>query len=434
MFELNDALEQWRRSFKGKCSAEDMEELEAHLLEIYEGLKDADFAASEAFDQAVARMGRASDLSTEFAKVSSWGDWLRERLRVMDWPLLIGLFVLSCAGVAMAFSADTAGYRSPRGLWVKQAVWIGLGFGLMFLVAQVSPARLKRYAPLLYGGSILLLLLVLVFGVQINGARSWLRMPGLTVQASVCTLLTVPMMTAWVLARCGTPTWRGFAVLLTITGLPVMLILSQPDIGMAFLCLGIGWICLALSAYRGRLFLFTGMALPLLGVVGWLGLQPYQQHRIAVWLNPDADPAGAGWHALQLQEVIASGGFWGRGWLSSEGTVPAQHTDFVLSLIAEEFGLLGVIALLACFALVIYRTVAMVRQSPDSFCRLLGLGFVGALCLQVFLNVGAVFGVLPLVGLPLPLISYGGSWLLLLLMGFGIVSSISRQKQLLPGG
>jgi rod shape determining protein RodA len=430
MFELNDAMKQWHRSFKGRCSAEDMEELEAHLLEVYEGLKGKGLPEDKAFAQAVARMGAPSDLGREFAKVKSWGDWLRDRFRVMDGPLLLGLVVLSGIGLTMAFSADTAGYRSPRGIWVKQAVWIGLGFGLMFVVAQLSPVRLKRYTPLIYGCSIALLLLVLVFGVQINGARSWLRLPGLMILPSVLMLLTVPMMTAWGAAkREWAETWAGFGLLLLVTLLPVMLILLQPEIGMALLCLGAGWITLFLSLFRAHVVKLTCVAMPLMSLVAWLWLHAHQRHRILAWLNPEIDPNGLGWHALRLQETVAAGGMWGRGWLSSEGTLPAQHTDFVLSLIAEEFGLLGVLALLACFALVLYRSVGMIRQSSDTFCRLLGLGFLGAVCLQLLGNVSVIFGLLPIIGLPLPLVSCGGSSLVLLLMGFGILASINAQAK-----
>jgi rod shape determining protein RodA len=304
---------------------------------------------------------------------------------------------------------------------------MGLGLFLMFVLTQVNPVQLKRWTPAVYLVSVLLLFLVLDVGV----ARRYFVLGGVSIQPSVLTLLTVPMMTAWLLDRREwSATRKGFAAIAAVILLPTLLIARQPDFGMAALCLGAGWITALLSAVRARLLRFTALALPLVGVVGWtlLSQTEYRRQRILAWLNPENDPFGAGWLATQLSEAISSGGFLGRGWLTATSQVPERHSDFILSLVAEEFGAVGVAVLLACFALVLYRAFVLSSRLREVFGRLLGLGFTGLVGLQIAVNVGVVYGWLPIVGVPLPLISYGGSSIVMLLAGFGILVSICRSR------
>jgi rod shape determining protein RodA len=427
MLDLDKSINQWRRSFRGKCSQEDQAELESHLFEYFEDLKKSGLPEEEAFNQAISRMGSAKDICREFAKVRSVGDWVLDRFREIDLPLFLGVLLICVIGLPLIYSADNiTGSR----LWIKQGVWIGLGFTFMLLVAQTKPARLKHYTPFIYGAAILLLILVFFTGIQVSGARRWFRLGGLVIQPSVLMLLTLPMMIAWLLTK---QEWvksrKGFVSILAIILLPVYLILIQPDIGMALLCLGAGWITLFLSACRRRLVRLTSVALPVLFAAGWFLLQPYQLQRILVFLNPEMDPHGAGWHILQIREAINSGGFFGSGWLSAKSNVPNQHTDFILTVVAEQFGTFGVLALMACFGFLLYRAILISKRSHDIFSRLLGLGFVGVVLMQVAVNVGMTYGWMPIIEVPLPLVSYGGSSIVLLLAGFGILTSIHRQTR-----
>ena len=220
--------------------------------------------------------------------------------------------------------------------------------------------------------------------------------------------------------------------MLAVILLPAMLVLHQPDIGMALLCLGAGWITLFLSACRARLVRLTYVALPALCAAGWLLLQPYQLQRVQAFLNPEMDPRGAGWHYLRVKEAISSGGFLGRGWSGHETIVPERHTDFILTVVAEQFGTVGVLAVMVCFAFLLYRAIVISKRSQDLFCHYLGLGFVSVLLMQLAINVSMVYGWMPIIGLPLPLVSYGGSSLVLLLVGFGILASIQRQQEQKP--
>lgn len=198
---------------------------------------------------------------------------------------------------------------------------------------------------------------------------------------------------------------------------------------MAFLCLCAGWSTLYLSPCRMRLSKFTGLALPVACVIGSFVLQPYQLQRFRDFLHPEADPQHTGWHALQLKKAVSSGGLFGHGWLQTETMVPERHTDFILSAVAEQFGAVGMFAVLSCFVFVLHRAVVISRRTEDGFCRFMGLGFTGVVCLQLAVNVGVMYGLLPIVGFSAPLISYGGSSLVFLLAGFGVLSSIQRQQR-----
>ena len=427
MFDLSKAIKQWKHSFNGKCSVEDQEELESHLREHFEDLKETGISEDQAFNQAVTRMGSPEDVGREFAKVRSFGDWVLDRFRALDLPLFLGLLLICGMGLLMIYSA---GKGTGAKLWIKQMIWIGLGFSLMFLAAQTQPVQLKRCTPFIYGVSILLLILVVFAGKQIGGARRWFLLGGLAIQPSVLMILTLPMMIAWLLTkREWAKTRKGFATMLTIILLPYSLILIQPDISMALLCLCTGCIPMFLSDSLSHPAKLTCAAMPVLCTAGWLLLQPHQLKRILVFLNPEADSSGVGYNILQIREAVSSGGFLGRGWLNAEVDIPNQPTDFILTIIAEQFGTAGVIVLMACFGFLLYRAVIISKCSHDIFSRFLGFGFVGVFLMQLAVHVCVTYGWMPIMGVPLPLVSYGGSSLVLLLAGFGILASIHRQTR-----
>ena len=394
MLEFSKEIKNWKNSFRGQCSLTDLEELEAHLLELVEDLRETGLSDQEAFKQAVARIGDPKDIGREFAKARSVGDWMLDRFKALDLPLILALVLICGMGLGAIHSA---GGRINTGLWIKQAVWTGIGFGLMFLVAQVNPARLKRWAPFIYGASLFFLLLLPFAGFQALGTRKWLSLGAVNILPSVFMLVTIPMMTSSLLAKHEwASTRKGFATILALILAPTVLVLFQPDLGMALLCLCAGWITMYFSDCRARLVKFTCFALPVLFVAGWLMRKPYQIY--------------------QLQELapIAQG----------------NHTDFIFTSIAQQFGTSGVMLLLACFGFLFYRAITIGNRSMDSFSRSLGLGFAGVALLMPALKIGTVYGWMPPLGLALPLVSYGGSSTILFLVGFGILSSIQRQQQL----
>lgn len=267
MFNLDDALENWKISFRTKYSAEDTEELEGHLTDLMEDLKNTGLTEEEAFIQAVSQMGTAEDLKREFAKVSSVGDWILDRFKALDRQLVSGSLLICGMGLAILYSAGVNSYYPYW--WIKQAAWMGLGFALMFVVGQITPARLRRHTPVIYRTSLFFLVLVLFVGSEATGMQRWFSFGILTVKPSVFMLLTIPMMTAWLLDKqelVKTP--KGFAVMLALIILPAMLIMYQPYFGMALLCLGAGWITIFLSSCRARLVKLTCLASPLLAFAG----------------------------------------------------------------------------------------------------------------------------------------------------------------------
>ncbi len=431
MFDLSQAIERWKRSFKGQCSFDDIEELETHLTEYFEELTHSGVQSEEAFVKSVERMGDSQELSREFAKVRSIGERIHDRLKSLDLALFLLLFLICGMGVAFVYSAASSDSVLLSKIWIRQAFWVGVGFIAMFLVTQVKPARIKQFAPYIYGVSVVLLTANLFAGDEYAGVHRRIDLGLILLQPSALIPLVIPMMIAWVLTKPSLKeTWKGFTLVLIVILLPSILILLQPDVGMALLCASAGWITLFLSPCRARLLRVTCLILPIVFLAAWTQLMPYQVHRIEVLLNPETDPLGAGWHALQVEEAVNSGGFLGRGWLNAETQLPHKHSDFILTIIAEQFGTVGVIALMVCFGALLYRTIAISKRSLDGFYRILGYGFAGIIFVQIAVNVGTAYGFIPLIGVPLPLISYGGSSVVVLLVEFGALSSFHRHERM----
>lgn len=434
MFDLSKAIDRWKTTFKGKCPAEDIEELESHLIEYYQDLTDSGMQPEEAFDNAVERMGDPTEVGREFAKVRTLGDWVWDRFKALDLSLILSLIAVCGIGVMLMYSAANSSGPFKSNIWIQQAVWMGLGFTIILVVTQISPLRIKRCAPYVYGATIVLLLLCVAsdLSVSIYDTHRWINVNGLLLKPSMIIPLALPMMIAWLLTkREWAKSWKGFTTMLAIILAPTALILLQPDVGMAVLCLCSGWITLLLSNCRARLLKLTGIVLPILCLLALIPLKSYQDQRIDILLNPEKDPHGSGWHALQIREAIDSGGLLGRGWLKADTHVPHKHGDFILTLVAEQFGLVGIVAILACLGALLYRAVVISKRSSDDFFRLLGFGFAGVLLIQLAINVSVAFGWIPIaIGMPLPLVSYGGSSLVFLLTGFGILASAHRHQRL----
>jgi len=336
----------------------------------------------------------------------------------------VGLMVLYSAG------------GQDSGLIIRQLIRMGTAFVVLLLLAQIHPDRMRDGAYWLYGLGLILLVAVLVFGHEGKGAQRWLDLGFFRFQPSELMKLAVPLLVASFLAERPLPptAWRLIIGLMIIV-LPSLLIAKQPDLGTSLLIASSGLIVLFLSGIRWRIILgfitLCASALPVL----WYVMHAYQRQRVLTFLNPESDPLGSGYHIIQSKIAIGSGGLFGRGWL--EGTqshlefLPERSTDFIFAVLAEEFGLVGVGLLLFWYLLVAGRGLFIASQAQTSFARLLAGSISATFLVYVFVNVGMVTGLLPVVGVPLPLVSYGGTSMVTLLAGFGILMSIHTHRRMM---
>ena len=357
---------------------------------------------------------------------------LLQRALHLDGLLLALLALLAGIGVVVLYSAFGGRIEPVHDHLLRLAA----GLLALMVAAQIPPWRLARLAPWVFASVLLLLIAVLVAGQLGGGARRWLDLGVIGFQPSELMKLALPMMLAWLLARAPLPVSLGRAIIgLLIIGLPVGLIGAQPDLGTAVLIAAAGVGVLFLGGIGWRVMALLGglaaAALPLL----WLfGMQDYQRQRVLTFLDPERDPLGAGYNIIQSQIAIGSGGLNGKGWLNGTQAhlefIPERHTDFVFAVLAEEFGLVGVILVLAVYLAIIARGLWIAHEAQDNFSRLLAGGLSLTFFVYCLVNIGMVSGVLPVVGLPLPLISYGGSSMVTLLAGFGILMAIHTHRRM----
>jgi len=349
----------------------------------------------------------------------------------IDVPLFYALLALAGISLLVVFSASAENLTTL----FKHILRLIMGFGILFLIAQIRPEDLRRLAPILFGLGVLLLIAVLGVGIVSKGARRWLGVGGMSFQPSEIMKLALPMMLAWYFARVPLPpNLRQLALAFIVTLVPVALIARQPDLGTAILVFGAGFAMLFLAGMYWRVLAgLTALAAVAIPFV-WTHLHGYQQKRILTLLDPASDPLGAGYHTLQAMIAIGSGGFFGKGWLNSSQAhlnyLPESSTDFIFAVFAEEFGLLGILVLLGLYLFIIYRGFLIAWLAQDSFTRLLAGGLTLVFFFYFFVNVGMVSGILPVVGVPLPLISYGGTALVTLMAAFGMLMSIGTHRKM----
>jgi rod shape determining protein RodA len=351
----------------------------------------------------------------------------------LDLPLLAGLVLLCVCGLLILYSAGDG----DLGLVQRQAIRMGIGMAAMVVLAQISPDHLRRWSPWLFGAGVAMLVAVLLTGEVGKGAQRWLDLGVVRFQPSELLKLAVPMMVAWYLAEKQLPP-RLMRVLIAglVILVPVLLIARQPDLGTALLVASAGVFVLFLAGMSWRLILGLLTGLAALAPAVWLVMRDYQRQRVLTFLNPENDPLGAGYHIIQSKIAIGSGGMYGKGWL--EGTqshlefLPERTTDFIFAVIAEELGLTGILVLLALYLFIILRGLYIATQAQDTYGRLLGGSLTLVFFVYLFVNTGMVTGILPVVGVPLPLVSYGGTSLVTILAGFGILMSIHTHRKLLP--
>src|SRR5690554_943739 len=355
--------------------------------------------------------------------------WMR--LHVDPWLLLL---VLVLAGVA-GFVLYSASSKSMAMVY-RQGAHYAIGLAAMICVAQFKPRLMERWLPPAYLISVFLLLLVLLVGTEAKGAQRWIRIPGLiTFQPSEIMKLVMPMSVAWYLGRREMPPrFKHVCVCLLIILVPVVLILKQPDLGTTLLIAASGLFGLLLAGLRWRYILGSILLLvPGAAAMWFFVMHGYQKQRVLTFLNPESDPLGAGWNIIQSKAAIGSGGVFGKGWLQGTQShldfLPEGHTDFIIAVLAEEFGLVGVALLLFVYLLIIARGLYITHHAQESFSKLLAGSITLTFFVYVFVNIGMVSGLLPVVGVPLPLISYGGTSLITLLAGFGILMSVHTHRK-----
>ncbi|MFA5626908.1 MAG: rod shape-determining protein RodA [Thiohalomonadaceae bacterium] len=351
----------------------------------------------------------------------------------IDWPLFISLLLLGACGLIVFYSASSEDTTAV----LKQSWRLAFAFILLFIFAQIPPKTLRRWSPFVFTLGLSLLLVVLAHGEFGKGAQRWLDLGFIRFQPSELMKITVPLMVAWYLAETPLPPpLRRIAGGLFICMLPALLIAKQPDLGTALLIASAGIFVLLFAGLPWRLVSTT----ILLGIPAALafwhyGMHDYQQRRVLAFINPESDPLGAGYHIIQSTIAIGSGGLYGKGWLNGTQShlefLPERHTDFIFAVIGEEFGLLGILLLLALYLFIILRCLYMASRAQDNFARLLAGGLSMTFLVYVFVNTGMVTGLLPVVGVPLPLISYGGSSMVTLMISFGILMSIHTHRAFL---
>ena len=350
----------------------------------------------------------------------------------IDPVLLTGLLLLMAAGLGILYSASDGSIELVQ----RQVIRLSLAFAVMFFVAQIPQHTLYLWAPWFFALGIVLLVLVLLAGDVGKGAQRWLNLYVIRFQPSEMMKLVTPMMLSWYLCeKPFPPKVTSLIVSLGLVILPTMLIARQPDLGTSLLVATAGFFVVFFGGIRWRILfgsLFTMLALiPVL----WQFMHDYQKQRVLTLFNPESDPLGSGYHIIQSMIAIGSGGIYGKGWLNGTQSqldfIPERTTDFIFAVFAEEFGIMGAIVLLSLYAFIIIRGLYIAATAQDSFGRLLAGSLSMTFFVYLFVNVGMVSGILPVVGVPLPLVSYGGTSMVTLMAGFGMLMSISTNRRLI---
>ncbi len=350
----------------------------------------------------------------------------------IDATLLMLLLAVCTLGLLVLYSASGQNMSHIY----AQAIRLGLGLTAMIIVAQIPPEWVRTSAPWLFGACTLLLILVLTLGDDAKGATRWLDLKIIRFQPSEIMKLAMPIaLAAYLHDRPCPVTFRDLIACGILLAIPTLLVARQPDLGTALLIAAAGGFVLYLGGLRWRIILLAAAAAAAAAPLLWFNLHEYQQERVLTFINPARDPAGAGYHITQSKIAIGSGGLFGKGWLNGTQAklnfLPESNTDFVFAVFAEEAGLLGFLVLLMLYMLIVLRGLSIAARSQDTFQRLLAGSLSLTFFVYVFVNMGMVIGILPVVGVPLPLVSYGGTSMVILLASFGLLMSIHTHRKLL---
>ena len=347
----------------------------------------------------------------------------------VDLPLLVALVLLAGVGLLTLHSAAAG----DPGLLRAQMMRFGFGFAVLWVISRIPPQQLRLWAPWFFVGSILRLLLVPVLGTG-RSARSWLNLGVFYLQPAELLKLAVPLLVAsWLHSQVLPPRFGALTVSALIIGVPTALIAIQPDLGTALVVAASGVFVVFFAGIQWRWIIGLGGTALLAAPLAWPFLREYHRNRFLTFLNPEADPLGVGWNIIQSKIAVGSGGLFGKGW--GQGTqsrldfLPEHTTDFIFSVFAEEFGWIGVVAMLCLYLFIIGRSLWIVAQARDTFSRILGGSLALTFFVFVLINGGMVAGMLPVVGVPMPLMSYGGTSAVSLLASFGVLMSIHSHRR-----
>ena len=382
-------------------------------------------------------------MSASFAPPSPWPR-LKRIFGGFDGPLLLAMTLLAAVGLVAMYSA---GYDHGT-RFVDHGRNMLLALAVLFVVAQVPPQKLQQLAVPLYAAGLVLLVATAVFGITRKGATRWLALGPLVIQPSELLKIATPLMLAWWFQkREAQARLFDFVVAAALLLVPVALVIKQPDLGTALLILAGGLYVIFFAGLSWKLVL-PALAVGAVGIVAlviaadaicqpgvdWVVLRDYQRQRVCTLLDPTKDPLGAGFHIIQGMIAIGSGGLAGKGFMQGTQThlefIPERTTDFIFAAFSEEFGLAGVLVLLACFVFLIFRGLMIAAEAPTVFTRLLAGAVSMSFFTYAFVNMGMVSGILPVVGVPLPFVSYGGTAMVSLGLGLGILMSVAKSRRL----
>jgi rod shape determining protein RodA len=349
----------------------------------------------------------------------------------VDGPLVVGLALIAVYGLIVLYSASGQNVDTI----VRTVVRLGLGTIAMLVLARVNTNFLRRTTPWLYAIGVILLVIVAAVGHIGMGAQRWLNLGIVRFQPSELMKLAVPMMCAWYLhERALPPSFVSLTLLAALILVPVGLVAVQPDLGTAALIAIAGALVIVMAGLQVRVMAIFAALAAIGAWFGWSFMHDYQRKRVLTFLDPQTDPLGAGYHIIQSQIAIGSGGVFGKGWMNGSQAqlefLPERSTDFIFAVIGEEFGLLGLGLLLLLYMFVVGRSIFLAMQTQDTFARLLAGSLALTFFVYVFINAGMVTGLLPVVGVPLPLVSYGGTSVVTLLAGFGILMALYSHRKL----
>jgi rod shape determining protein RodA len=367
---------------------------------------------------------RPETLANTCAKI-----WKQLRL---DTPLLIGLLILIIYGLIILYSSSDKNLP----LVEHQILCISLALFFMFLIAQISPHRYMAWTPGIFVVIVLMLAAVLGMGVVSNGAQRWLNLGIIRFQPSEIMKIAMPLMLAWYLNNKKLPlSWKTLFVAGIILFIPVIFIAKQPDLGTAIVVAMTGIFVILLAGIRWRIFVTIFSLFAITTPIVWHFMHTYQKNRILIFLNPEHDPLRSGYNIIQSKIAIGSGGIFGKGLLHGSQVhlqfLPTHTTDFIFAVCCEELGFIGCLALIAIFLYIVGRCLYITSRCQDTFTRLLAGSLTLTFFAAFFINIGMVIGLLPVVGIPLPLVSYGGSSVITLAMAFGIIMSIHTHRKLI---
>lgn len=354
---------------------------------------------------------------------------LLRHLLSFDYILIFSLVALFVINVFVQYSAND----EVMTRLYSDVIFFGFSFVLMMIIASINTSKIRSMAIPLYIISLILIALVLVIGVRVNGARRWLNL-GIRIQPSELCKLSVPLLVAYVLSiKDNVLTYKNYLLGFVLIIIPFLLIAKQPDLGTGILVFSAGFFVLFFAGLPWKVIISSIIAIVASSPLIWHLLKDYQKHRILTLLDPQSDPLGKGYHIIQGIIAIGSGGMYGKGYLHGSQVhlnfIPEKHTDFVITVLAEEFGYIGIIAILTLYLLIAMRGLRIMRLAPDRFSQTLAGSITMSFILYVLINMGMVSGIFPVVGVPLPLISYGGTATIVIMIGFGILLSIDHRNR-----